>query len=405
MAEFDWVYSFVPYIAVAAVSAVVIVLLVMWYRANAAPAPGRVLGKYRVFIRYSPTFHREIEGILVDATELFVGANVWPLFADLLGQELGHMIEKAKGKPEAEAKLKEAKDKIGKINPHSDCTVIVTRQEGRFGSTFGDKHIIVALTQNRALTSFASHEPESEFTLSFGPVAQGVISGEGHTIPKTFQFQNKRFKIGSDITVHVMIPDDPQTQISTREDVKKLAVKVDTELKKFAEKLKQFVDKAPAAPAEAAEGAGAEATKDLKETLLQLTEDLSRVKYNLGVKSDDEAYATLIAIAPTAVDAKEQLHSKDETIKNKDLELEDMGRQLSDMAAELDRLTRAVKGFTTEDQKLPDVTPKKLDVIDFICLIAAPTLFYYIAGALGAEPIIGVLAGLSLGGVVVYKRH
>jgi len=410
----EWFFGGMGAFGIAAIIGVVLFILFLWWRANSAPAPGIPLGVYEVNGRYAgQTLHKRIKGVLVDCTGIFCAPEVMESFKDLLRRDLVGMISKPSlpsppkpseneadktadispgGNPEPEkteiappstaplappstqepeAKMmQEMIENFEKNSLDKCCRVVITRE-----FIFGEKHLIIHLGDpRRALSEYASHEEENHFSLSLGPVKKGVINGTIQTIPDEYDFKNERFKLGK-VTVHVFRPDDPHD-----DEITKVAKQVISEL----------------------QGQGLKKTLSVTVEKIVLAMEKSDLGRHYKIERGIAKVATYI---PTAVNVEEQLKSKDQQLRDKDTAITNANQELTEKAVELDNYRTILKGLQIEGANLMSMLPKKLDILDFACMVGLPTILYPIVEALGGYPLIGVVIGVGAAGVLIYRRH
>jgi hypothetical protein len=223
------------------------------------------------------------------------------------------------------------------------CRVVIMRD-----GFFGEKHLIVQFGDpKRSLSDYASHEEESHFNFAFGPVNKGLISGSMQTLPERWEFPNKRFNLGK-VTVHIFVPEESQASETGKKE------------------------------------------KDKENTVGKYTD-----------------IAQLVLHIPNAIHIQEHVKSLEQQLKDKEFSLRDMGLKLSAMATVVDVANAIIKGFRTEGgpKNLEDFIPKRIDLLDGICVFVFPVVFYFIVNAFGATPLIGVVVGGALACFVIYRRH
>lgn len=360
---------------VAALVTALVLVIITWWRANSAPAPGTPLGSYEVILKYAgQKLHKELEGIVVDATAYFCAPEVVDAFTKILKRDVDKSLTTEKNEQQNtqqeatqqeaktekdEKKAKKAKDKIAPSKaPQADqvsmledlqsklkelklknvCRVLIVRD----GTLFGEKHLLVQFGDpSKLLSEHASHEEESHFSLSLGPVSKGKIDCVSYTLPNRYVFKNARFNIGT-VTVHIIKPEGGKTDKDEEDKI------------------------------------------TLKEVEL----------------------AKIVLSIPNTLDIEEHLESYRQQIKDQKIALEQMGNEMSAVSTQRDYLLKSVKAFTTEkDGKTPRFTPLKNDVVDYILMFAFPSVCYGIAEYFGTMPLFGVIGGVSIAGIVIYKRH
>ena len=359
-----WFISFMTYFGVTVMVALMGLIFFVWYRQRAAPGPGVVLGEYEVIGCYAgQKIHTRIKGMMVDATSFFCASDLTEPFKDLLYGDIDRLITKKPAekapvegdneKPEqmkpdpalaAEQGMLEKIKKQLKTFPLDKIATVAIIRSG----VFGERHLLIKFDEingngPRSLTDYSSNEEESHFTFAFGPVNKGLIKGRMQTLTEPWEFSNERFPLGDFPvgTVHVLVPDDPVTN--------------------------------------------------------QKNEKTEKAAWNLNA-------AKLLLHVPNVVRQQEHMKSIMQQVKDKDFALAQMGVKYSALATETDVLRRAVKGFMTEGQKLEDLFPKKLDVLDWLCIGLFPTVGWAAAGALGITSLVGVIVGEACAGFIIYWR-
>jgi len=348
---FEDIFAAIPYAAIAVLTVFIIFFLFLVYQSRAAPASGHVLGSYEINGRYAGgKFFKRIQGILVDATGIFVNPEVESVFKQLLIEDIKAATHKVLG--EKAAIMEQNKETMTTPNAVQDkentslqtlvatlekdglplskvCRIIITR------TNLFEKHVIIQYGRVEILPTYAAHEAESRFSPSLGPVSKGIINGSILTLPERWEI----FEVGK-ATVHVFLPDNPSESKFSDAEIQKLP-----------------------------------------------------------------HLAKIALFVPATLSIKEQLKSKDLQLKEREKELGNMGRQLAAVTTELDVYRTAVKGFRTEDGKTPEVLlPKKLDILDTV-MIALPTVAAaLVLGALVNQPIVGSIVGLFIGLGFVFRR-
>lgn len=188
---FEWI----PNIAIAGLAIIIGIALWMIWRNISPAAPGISLGYYEVVGRYSgQKLIKRIKGTLVDATALFLNPQIEASFKQLLKEDMEE-IEKRTG-----TNLQEIKEALEKTDLSSLCRIIVTREK------MFTKHVLVQYGHvDKPLNAYAAYDPQAKFTLGFGFLTQGVITGEIHSLPQPWQI----YKLGK-VYVHLFKPDAPQ---------------------------------------------------------------------------------------------------------------------------------------------------------------------------------------------------
>ena len=199
--DFTGFFEWIPNVAIIGLGVVVLVAVWMVWRSIAPAAPGISLGYYEVLGRYAGSkLVKRIKGTLVDATALFLNPEIEPTFKRLLSEDL---LELSKRVEEQEAKnLKELADSLSKHILQACCRIIITRER------LFTKHVIIQYgNADKPLHDFAAHEPSNKFTLGFGFLSQGIITGQISTLPQPWNI----YKLGK-LQVHIFKPDLPASE-------------------------------------------------------------------------------------------------------------------------------------------------------------------------------------------------
>jgi len=119
-----------------------------------------------------------------------------------------------------------------------------------------------------------------------------------------------------------------------------------------------------------------------------------------------EELAKLMLLAPALVEAQELIKSRDDLLKAKEEAYSELRRMVSGNQTLADSAKKVVAAWPlTPGGKLPDLFPKKLDVIDAMALTLPTLLLYYITLQSKVEPVIGIIVGLFIGIFTAFKRH
>lgn len=184
-----------PTIALALIGFVIALALWMLWRNIAPAAPGVSLGYYEVLGRYAGRkLVKRIRGTLVDCTPIFMNPEIGAQFRQILIED----INARKGNPtEKDDDLDMLTQNLKSESFQNLCRIIATRDR------FVHKHIIIQYGAiDKPLNAFASNDPSSKFTLGFGFLSQGIITGEIFTLPQPLKIHN----LGK-VQVHLFKPD------------------------------------------------------------------------------------------------------------------------------------------------------------------------------------------------------
>ncbi|MGB9672069.1 MAG: hypothetical protein ACPLZY_02865, partial [Candidatus Norongarragalinales archaeon] len=174
-----------------------IIALAVWmiWRSIAPAAPGIGLGYYEVVGRHGgQKLIKRIKGTLVDATALFLSPEIESAFLQILKEDIKEMLTRTN-----DADLSSLSKALEKADIRlADYVRIVVTREKLF-----TKHVIVQYGYvNNPLNAYAAYDPQAKFTLGFGFLTQGVITGKMHTLPQPWQL----YKLGK-VQVHLFKPD------------------------------------------------------------------------------------------------------------------------------------------------------------------------------------------------------
>ena len=192
--------EWIPQIALAGLALIIALVLWMLYRTVAPAAPGIPFGYYEILGKYAGgKLQKRIQGLMVDATPLFMNEEIEPKFKELLLQEIEVIVKKEGNNPNFD--LKSFRDQTMEYSLSKSCHVIVTRER------LFSKHVIIQYGYvEKRLDAYASHDPTSKFTLSIGPSSKGTISGKIRMLPDW-----EIYKLGK-VKVSLFKPDVPQEE-------------------------------------------------------------------------------------------------------------------------------------------------------------------------------------------------
>lgn len=190
-------FEALPTIAIVGLALIIGVAVWMIWRSIAPAAPGIGLGYYEVVGRYSgQRLVKRLRGTLVECTAIFLQPHIEEQLRLFL---LAVLDEIKKHQTEDSSKLDELRVQLEKRGvPLSKYIRIIATRVKLFS-----KHIIIQWRYvDKPLNAYAAHDPESRFTLGFGFLSQGVITGEIYTSPSKWQI----YRLGK-VYVHFFIPD------------------------------------------------------------------------------------------------------------------------------------------------------------------------------------------------------
>jgi ribosomal silencing factor RsfS len=204
---FEWI----PNIAIGSLALIIAVAAWMIWRNIAPAAPGISLGYYEVVGRYAgQKIIKRIKGTLVDATALFINPQIETAFLQILKEDIQEIETRTR------ANLSDVKKALENTNLTDVCRIIVTRER------LFTKHVIIQYGYvDKPLNAYAAYDPQAKFTLGFGFLTQGVITGEIHTLPQPWQI----YKLGK-VYVHLFKPDSlkGETEKEPPEHLAKIAL-------------------------------------------------------------------------------------------------------------------------------------------------------------------------------------
>ena len=332
----DWtdILQLLPNFALALLA--LIIALIIWtvWRAIAPAAPGLSLGYYEIVGRqYGSKIIRRIKGTLVDSTEFFL-TSVEDKFIQFLKEDLEALMRK-QGNPDSN--LKELVEKLDEetVKLSRYIRIVVTREK------LFAKHVIIQYKYvDKPINAYAAYDPHSKFSLGFGFLTQGVITGVIHTVPTPYRIA----RLGK-VQAHIFIPDVSEISEVSEISRKERGMEVPEYLAKLALYAPAYV----------------ELTEQLK-AKDEMVKEAKRERQ----KADKQlaAHATLVDSLITAVQGF--------TTKFKP------GQDL---------LTG--KGFT---------------LMDFITIAFPTAVGCLLSEHVGVPPIAGVLIGMLLGAFFVFRR-
>jgi len=199
-----------PQIALAGLAVIIALGVWMVWRTISPASSGVILGYYEIIGRYAGgKLQKRIKGMLVDATPLFMNEEMEPRFKEFLLQEIEVIVKKEGGNPNFD--LQSFRKQVMEYSLSKSCHVIVTREK------LFSKHVIVQYGYvEKPLNAYASHDPESKFTLSAGPSSQGTIHGRIRTLSDC-----EVYRLGK-VKVSLFKPDPLQEEGEPQEKESKL---------------------------------------------------------------------------------------------------------------------------------------------------------------------------------------
>ena len=185
---FEWI----PNIAIGSLALIIAVAAWMIWRNIAPAAPGISLGYYEVVGRYAgQKIIKRIKGTLVDATALFINPQIETAFLQILKEDIQEIETRTR------ANLSDVKKALENTNLTDVCRIIVTRER------LFTKHVIIQYCHvDKPLNAYAAYDPQAKFTLGFGFLVQGVITGKIYTMPHMWEL----YRLGK-VHVHLFKPD------------------------------------------------------------------------------------------------------------------------------------------------------------------------------------------------------
>jgi ribosomal silencing factor RsfS len=185
---FEWI----PNVAIGLLAFIIVLAVWIIWRNIAPAAPGISLGYYEIVGRYAgQKIIKRIKGTLVDATALFLNPQIENAFLEILKEDVNEIEARTK------EKMDDVKKALENANLSNTCRIIVTREK------MFTKHVLIQYGYvDKPLNAYAAYDPQAKFTLGFGFLTQGVITGEIHTLPQPWQI----YKLGK-VHVHLFKPD------------------------------------------------------------------------------------------------------------------------------------------------------------------------------------------------------
>jgi hypothetical protein len=185
-------FELIPNVAIGLLAFIIVLAVWIIWRNIAPAAPGISLGYYEIVGRYAgQKIIKRIKGTLVDATALFLNPQIENAFLEILKEDVNEIEARTK------EKMDDVKKALENANLSNTCRIIVTREK------MFTKHVLIQYGYvDKPLNAYAAYDPQAKFTLGFGFLTQGVITGEIHTLPQPWQI----YKLGK-VHVHLFKPD------------------------------------------------------------------------------------------------------------------------------------------------------------------------------------------------------
>jgi len=187
-------FQWLPNIAMAGLAIIIGLAVWMIWRSIAPAAPGISLGYYEVVGRYAgQKLVKRLRGTLVDATALFLSPEIENSFKQLLKEDIKEIEARTR------EDLSDVYNSLENASLSDVCRIIVTRER------LFTKHVLIQHTHvDKPLNAYACYDPQAKFSLGFGFLSQGVITGEIHTFPQPWEI----YRLGK-VQVHLFKPDVP----------------------------------------------------------------------------------------------------------------------------------------------------------------------------------------------------
>lgn len=198
----DWtdILQYLPNLALGLLALIIILIVWAVWRAIAPAAPGLSLGYYEIVGRhYGSKVIRRIKGTLVDSTEFFL-SRVEDQFFRFVKEDLEALMKKQSNPDQSLKELVEKLEKSGELRISNFIRIVFTREK------LFTKHAIIQYKHvDKPLNAYASYDPQAKFSLGFGFLTQGVITGTIYSIPVPYTIA----KLGK-VHAHIFIPDAPE---------------------------------------------------------------------------------------------------------------------------------------------------------------------------------------------------
>ena len=200
-----------------AVIAVIVALIVLSVWSNIAPAaPGDIKGYLKLVGRYAEgKLHTEIEGTIVDVTDLFLNPETQERFKTSLIE----FWETTKNPEIKISEIQEAKKLLETYPLNKVCRLLVTRER------LFTKHFIVQVKRIASIETYGSKSEKPKFTFSDLFLNKGIVNGIIINDPG----KTEVYKIGK-CYIHTFIPDsrgqDKEEPLSIYSDFAKLSTAV-----------------------------------------------------------------------------------------------------------------------------------------------------------------------------------
>lgn len=171
------------------------VVWVLWGSYFSPAAPGINMGYYRILGAYAGgKLHKEISGLLVDSTHLFLTAEMERVFKRAMKEDMEYVKEAGILTVAEKKGLTTLMTQLEEYKFEGNFRIVVTREKLT-------KHCFVQWGHVDPLSEYATVEEEHKFAFGLGPVSQGVIAGWLVTIPQKWDV----LQVGKCVT-HALLP-------------------------------------------------------------------------------------------------------------------------------------------------------------------------------------------------------
>ena len=236
------------------------VIWVLWGSYFSPAAPGINMGYYKILGAYAGgKLHKEIKGLLVDATHIFLTPDMEAVFKSALREDIEYVRDSGSLTDDEKNGLNELIKRLEEYTFAGNFRVVITREKLT-------KHCFVQWGHVDPLSDYATVEEEHKFAFGLGPISQGVIAGWLVSIPQKWDL----WRVGRCI-LHAFLPVNLVAQVgSLNPDIKKLKQISPDWMPKLIPHIRSTVESQKTV--QAVEDQLSQKNKEIQSTLQRLTE-------------------------------------------------------------------------------------------------------------------------------------
>lgn len=181
-----------------------LVVWILWGNYMSPATEGVSMGYYHVLGCYAGgRLHKEIKGLLVDATHLFITPEIEYNFRAAMKEDIQYVIDNRTLSDEEKSELQGLSEKLADFRFEGKYRVVVTREKLT-------KHVFFQWLHVDPISEYATIEEESKLLFGLGPVSKGTIIGWLVSLPQKWDLH----KVGKCV-VHAFLPARITSAIAT----------------------------------------------------------------------------------------------------------------------------------------------------------------------------------------------